>query len=86
MQVDLDQKLVFPPEIITTNLRLGLVLWSTMQKSLFIVELTVRREAAVSEAYERKHLKYSDIAAEAEQRGWRAQVLPVEFWDARCCR
>ena len=25
-----------------------------------------------------KKLKYADIAAEAEQRGWRAQVLPVE--------
>ena len=32
----------------------------------------------MGEAYERKRLKYSDIAAEAEQRGWRAQVLPVE--------
>ncbi|KAJ8389643.1 hypothetical protein AAFF_G00118800 [Aldrovandia affinis] len=78
MQVDLEQRLIFPPEIITTNLRPDLVLWSTSQKLLFIVELTVPWEAAVGEAYERKRLKYSDIAAEAEQRGWRAQVLPVE--------
>ena len=47
MQVDLDQRLTFPPEIITTNLRPDLVLWSTSQKSLFIVELTVPWEAAV---------------------------------------
>ena len=78
MLVDLDKKLVFPPEIITTNLRPDLVLWSTSQKSVFIVELTVPWEAAVGEAYERKQLKYADMAAEAEQRGWRAQVLPVE--------
>ncbi|KAJ8362447.1 hypothetical protein AAFF_G00373990 [Aldrovandia affinis] len=78
MQVDLEQRLIFPPEIITTNLRPDLVLWSTSQKLLVIVELTVPWEAAVGEAYERKRLKYSDIAAEAEQRGWRAQVLPVE--------
>ena len=78
MQVDLDQKLIFPPEIITTSLRPDLVLWSTSQKAVFIVELTVPWEAAVGEAYERKRLKYADIAAEAEQRGWRARVFPVE--------
>lgn len=52
MQVDLDQQLKFPPEILTTNLRPDLILWSTSQKSLFIVELTVPWEAAVGEAYE----------------------------------
>ena len=50
MQVDLDQRLIFPSEIITTNLRPDLVLWSTSQKLLFIVELTVPWEAAVGEA------------------------------------
>ncbi len=50
MQVDLDQKLSFPPEIITTNLRPDLILWSTSQKSLFIVELTVPWEAPIGEA------------------------------------
>jgi hypothetical protein len=78
MQVDLDQQLKFPPEILNTNLRPDLVLWSTSQKSLIIVELTVPWEAAVGEAYERKKLKYSDIAVEAKQQGWRTQVLPVE--------
>ena len=78
MLVDLDKKLVFLPEIVTTSLRPDLVLWSTSQKAVFIVELTVPWEAAVGEAFERKKLKYADIAAEAEQRGWRAQVIPVE--------
>ncbi len=73
MQVDLDQKLSFPPKIITTNLRPDLILWSTSQKSLFIVELTVPWEAAIGEADERKRLKYSDLLAEAVQ-----QLLPVE--------
>ncbi|KAE8288507.1 hypothetical protein D5F01_LYC12379 [Larimichthys crocea] len=77
MKVDLDQKLI-PPEIITTNLRPDLILWSTSQKLLYIVELTVPWESAVDEAYECKCLKYTDIAAEAEQCGWRTQVLPVE--------
>lgn len=67
MQVDLDQKLAFPTEIITSNLRPDLVLWSMLQKALFIVELTVPWEAAMSRA--NKRLKYSDVAAESEQRG-----------------
>ena len=78
MLVDLDKKLVFLPEIVTTSLRPDLVLLSTSQKAVFIVELTVPWEAAVGEVFERKKLKYADIAAEAEQHGWCAQVLPVE--------
>ena len=68
--MDLDKKLVFPPEIVTTSLRPDLVLWSTLQKSVFIVELTVPWEAAVGEAFERKQLRYSEVVA--EQRGWHA--------------
>lgn len=52
MQVDPDQKLIFPPEIITTSLRPDLVLWSTSQRVVFIVELTVPWEASVGEAHE----------------------------------
>ncbi|KAI2662986.1 2,3,4,5-tetrahydropyridine-2,6-dicarboxylate N-succinyltransferase [Labeo rohita] len=78
MQVDLDQRLSFPPEIISTNLRPDLILWSTSQKSLFIVELTVPWEAAIGEANERKRLKYSDLLAEVVQQGWRSQLFPVE--------
>lgn len=78
MQVDLDQQLKFPPEILTTNLRPDLILGSTVQKSLFITELTVPRKAAVGEAYERKKLKYIEKATEAQQRGWRTQMLPAE--------
>ncbi|MGH0127066.1 UNVERIFIED_CONTAM: hypothetical protein FKN15_053234 [Acipenser sinensis] len=43
-----------------------------------LVELTVPEEDAVDEAYERKKLQYAQLAAEAEQRGWRVQVYPVE--------
>jgi len=53
MEVDLDQQL---SEILNTNLRPDLVLWSTSQK-----ELTVPT----------KKLKYTDIAFEAKQQGWR---------------
>lgn len=32
---------------------------------------------AVSEAYDHKKLKSSDLATEAEQKGWSTHVLPV---------
>lgn len=35
-------------------------------------------EDAVDEAYERKILRYVDLSAKVEQRGWLARVRPVE--------
>ncbi|KAJ7998144.1 hypothetical protein DPEC_G00219550 [Dallia pectoralis] len=43
-----------------------------------VPELTVPWEAAVEEAFERKSLKYTELAVDAEQRGWKAKVCPVE--------
>ncbi|MGH0142263.1 UNVERIFIED_CONTAM: hypothetical protein FKN15_075907 [Acipenser sinensis] len=54
-----------------------IVLWSGSACLVHLVELTVKWEDAVDEAYERKKLRYAHIAAEAEQRGW-SQVYPVE--------
>lgn len=36
------------------------------------------REGAVEEAYERKKLRYAELAADAQQKGWKAKVGPVE--------
>ena len=77
-KVDLDQKLTFPPEIITTSFRPDLIPWSASQRALFIIELAVPWEDAVCEAYECKTPRYTDLANEAEQKGWRTQVFPVE--------
>ena len=78
MRVDLSQRLTFPPEIAVTNLRPDLVLWSKSCRRVFIVELTVPWEEAIDEAFERKRLRYANLAAEAEGRGWKAKVWPVE--------
>lgn len=32
----------------------------------------------MEEAYERKHLRYAELAAEAQHRGWSTEVRPVE--------
>ncbi|MGH0128506.1 UNVERIFIED_CONTAM: hypothetical protein FKN15_027537 [Acipenser sinensis] len=78
MLADVGQWLIFPPEIATTNLRPDIVLWSGSARLVHLVELTVPWEDAVDEAYERKKLRYAQLATEAEQRGWRVRVYPVE--------
>lgn len=79
--MDLSQRFFpgyFPPEIATTNLRPNLMLWSSSLRRVYIIELTVPWEDAVEEVYERKSLKYAELAADAEQHGWEARVCPVE--------
>ncbi|ONI45659.1 hypothetical protein AN642_00180 [Epulopiscium sp. SCG-B10WGA-EpuloA2] len=78
MQVDLGGKLVVPQEIASTNLRPDIVLWSRSRMRVYFIELTVPWEAAVVEAYERKKLRYVELGAEAEQRGWKVRICPVE--------
>ncbi|XP_061886207.1 uncharacterized protein LOC133636324 isoform X3 [Entelurus aequoreus] len=78
MRVDLSQRLIFPPEIAATSLRPDLVLWSMSCRRVFIVELTVPWEDAIDEAFQRKRLRYTNLAAEAEARGWNVKVWPVE--------
>ncbi|KAK0131293.1 hypothetical protein N1851_034009 [Merluccius polli] len=62
----------------TTTLRPDLVLWSPSLRSVNIIELTVPWESLTEEAYERKKLRYTELAADAQQRGWKAKVYPVE--------
>ena len=78
LRVDLDKSLVFPPNIALSSLRPDLVLWSNSCRRVYIIELTVPWEEAIDEAYERKRLRYSDLAAQAEERGWTVLVRPVE--------
>ncbi|XP_069114448.1 uncharacterized protein [Argopecten irradians] len=53
MRVDLDRRLGFP-DIIQTNLRPDILLWSTQGKKMVMVELTVPWEERCEEAFERK--------------------------------
>lgn len=76
--VDIGHQLTFPPEIASTTLRPDMVLWSPSVKSVYILELTVPWENAVEEAYERKKLRYTELAMDAQQRGWSSKIYPVE--------
>lgn len=78
MEVDLDKKLVLLPEIVATTLWPDMVLWSPTTNLAYVVELTAPCEDGVEEAYERKKNKYSDLAAEASQNGWKTSIFLVE--------
>ncbi len=67
MLVDIGHQLIFPLEIAATTLRPDLVLWSPSLKSVYITELTVLWEDSAEEAYERKKLRYTELAAGAQQ-------------------
>ena len=60
VESDIRRKLVFPPDISTTNLP-DMLIWSEKKKKGNIVELTVPWETAVDEAHERKLLKYEEL-------------------------
>lgn len=78
MLVDVDQRLTVPSEIAITSLRPDLVMWSLALRKVYFVELTVPWEDSIHEAFERKKLRYTELAAEAVQRGWKADICPVE--------
>ena len=77
MRTDLDKQLRFPFDITVTTLRPDIVLWSTSEKRVLLVELTVPWEQNIQEAYERKKARYADLVAECQEKGWRATTYPV---------
>ena len=78
MRTDLGKQLRFPFDITITTLRPDIVLWSTTEKRVLLVELTVPWEQNIQEAYERKKARYADLVAECQEKGWRATTYPVE--------
>ncbi|XP_069125380.1 uncharacterized protein [Argopecten irradians] len=78
MRVDLDRRLLFP-DIIQTNLRPDILLWSTQGKKMVMVELTVPWEERCEEAFERKKGKYVELAGDIRALGWSVWVFPVEI-------
>ena len=78
MEVDLDKRLVFPMQIVTTRLRPDIIIWSESPKMVVMVELTVPWEERMVEATERKRGKYQELVEQCQEQGWRTWCLPVE--------
>ncbi|CAJ1066394.1 hypothetical protein F2P79_020824%2C partial [Xyrichtys novacula] len=78
MRVDLDRQLHVPVEITTTSFRPDIVVGLTKAKSVLLIELKIPAEEGIEAAYERKKAKYSELAAECQEAGWKATIYPVE--------
>ena len=63
---DVGQHLTFPLDIVATNLRPNLTLWSNAVRTVYFVEVTVPWENGVDEAYESQRLWYAAIVTDAE--------------------
>jgi hypothetical protein len=77
MQVVLRKQLVFP-SIVQTTLRPDVVIWSTSQKSIIVIELTVPWEKRCEESHQRKSSKYEELVEMCKQWGWKAYLFPIE--------
>ena len=77
--IDLQRRLIFPPEVAATMLRPDIVIWSREARTVVMIELTVPWETRIEEANERKRTKYHPLVQECGQRGWKAWCLPVEI-------
>ena len=76
--VYLDKKLVFRPHIMTTLLRPDIVIFSNTSSTVVMVELTCPSEENVERQHEAKLLRYTDLRADCELRGWKVHLFAVE--------
>ena len=70
--------LVFPPEIIATNLRPDMVIWSPSVKTVILLELTCPAEEGIAAASSRKLARYSELVEQIGTAGWKAVHFPFE--------
>ena len=79
MTVDISDNYEFPLHIIPTDLRPDLVWWDEAHKSITLVELTVCFETNFEEAARRKTAKYQHLVDEAKARGYRSELITLQF-------
>ena len=71
LQVDFkDRKLVFPPAICSTELRPDAVLWSSLTRTVILLELTCPAEEGIEAAQIRKEARYAGLMADITEQGW----------------
>ena len=73
-----DRPVVLPPEILATNQRPDIVIWSVALKKVVMVELTCPAEEGIEAAVERKLGQYTQLKQDIEEVGWVAGLLTLE--------
>ena len=75
---DLEDALIFPPEIAATLQRPDIVIFSRALRQVILIELTVPLEYRVCVAHERKRNRYLPLLSLCQSNGWNATHFPVE--------
>ena len=78
IRLDLNSRLYFPPDIIITDMRPDLIIWSKLRKIVIIGELTVPWEDNIDERNEYKRAKYQELVSDIKARGWTVHCFPFE--------
>ena len=68
----------YPLQLAATDLRPDIVIWHENPKEATLIELTVCFETAFEAAIRRKMEKYQELQEEAQNRGYRAEIMTVE--------
>ena len=76
--VDLDNKMVYPPEIFGTPQRPDIVIWSNALKRVVNIELTVPAEEGIEAARTFKEGRYFSLKCDSKDRGWDSEVATLE--------
>jgi len=77
--VDFDHdQVVFPPEILSTNERPDIVIWSIKLKKVILIELTCCAEEGISSAQLRKETRYLSLKSQIVERNWKTSLLTIE--------
>ena len=70
--------LVFPPAICSTELRPDAVLWSSLTRTVILLELTCPAEEGIEAAQIRKEARYAGLMAEITEQKWTPTLLTFE--------
>ena len=79
LRLDLNSRLYFPPDVIVTDLRPDLIIWSKEAKTIIIGELSVPWEDNIDERNEYKRGKYQDLVSDIQAQGWTVHLFPFEL-------
>ena len=77
--IDFDSSpILFPPEIVSTNQRPDIVIWSIKIKQVIIFELTCGGEEGIPCAVRRKWKRYADLVQHIKDKKWRCFFRTME--------
>jgi hypothetical protein len=74
------EKIIFPPEIYSTPLRPDIIIWSSITKQVFLIELTCPAEEGIEAAQIRKEARYADLRDQirSANKTWSVTVMTIE--------